>query len=93
MLSESLWCHAIEAGVGPDGVVVGAPVLDDSPPVDDVTEQVLIEAFVTEPAVETLDEPVASKITCTARCLPIQRRSVLRPFVLLEVLIRSPDGY
>jgi len=57
VLSGSLWRHAIAAGVGPAGVVVGTPGVDDRPSVGDIAEQVLVEAFVTEPVVETLDEP------------------------------------
>lgn len=76
MLSESLWRNAIEAGVGPDGVVVGLPILDDRPRVGDVTEQMLIEAFVTEPAVETLDEPVLLRLS---RCDIVPQH---RPFLL-----------
>ncbi|KXV09453.1 hypothetical protein AD930_02705 [Acetobacter malorum] len=55
MLSESLWRHAIEAGVGSDSILVGPPGVDDRPSVGEVAEQVLVEAFVAEPAVETLD--------------------------------------
>lgn len=42
MLSESLRRHAVEPGVGPDGVVVGPPGVDDGPSVGDVTEQMLV---------------------------------------------------
>lgn len=57
-MSDSLGRHAIEAGARPDGVIVGPPVLDDLPSMGDVTEWVHIQAFVTEPPVENLDEPV-----------------------------------
>ncbi|AFW01373.1 hypothetical protein B932_1804 [Gluconobacter oxydans H24] len=62
MLGESLWRHAVEASVGPDGVVVGSPGVDDRPNVGDVTEQMFVEAFVTEPTVEALDEPVLLRL-------------------------------
>lgn len=62
MLSESLWRHAVQAGVGPDGVVVGLPGVDNCPSMGEVAEQMLVEAFVAEPAVETLDEPVLLRL-------------------------------
>ena len=75
-MSESLWRHAIEAGVGSDGVVVGPPGVDDRPRVGEVVEQMLIEAFVAEPAVEALDEPVLLRLS---RCdvVPQHRPSFL----------------
>lgn len=63
--------------MGPDGVIVGTPGVDDRPSVGDVTEQMLIEAFVAEPAVEALDKPVLLRL---ARCdIVPQHRSLLRP--------------
>lgn len=44
--------------MGPDSVVVGPPGVDDRPSVGKVAKQVLVEAFVAEAAIETLDEPV-----------------------------------
>ena len=38
VLSESLWRDAIEAGVAPDGVVVGPLGVDDRPSVGKVAE-------------------------------------------------------
>lgn len=49
--------------MGPDGVVVGSPVVDDRPSMADVAEQMLVEAFVPEPPVETLDEPVLLRLS------------------------------
>lgn len=48
--------------MGPDGIVVRPQALDDRTGVGEVAEQVLVEAFVTEPAVEALDEPVLLRI-------------------------------
>lgn len=77
MLGESLWRHAIEAGVGPNGVVVGTPVFDDRPRVGEVAEQMLVEAFVTEPAIEALNEPV---LLLLARCdIAPQHRPLFLP--------------
>ena len=63
--------------MGLDGVIVGPPGVDDRPSVGDVTEQMLIEAFVAEPAVEALDEPVLLRL---AWCdIVPQHRSLLLP--------------
>lgn len=62
MLGESLWHHAIEAGVGPDGVVVGSPGVDERPSADDAAEQMLVEAFLMEPTDEALYEPVLLRL-------------------------------
>lgn len=43
--------------MGPDGVVVGSPSVDDRPNVGDVAEQTLVEAFITKSTDEALDEP------------------------------------
>lgn len=73
MMSESLRRHAVEAGVGSDDVVVGAPSLDDRAGVAEVAEQMLVEAFVTEPAVEALGEPVLLRLaTVGAQTLYIE---------------------
>lgn len=63
--------------MGPDGVVVGPPDVDDRPSVGEVAEQMLVEAFVTELAVETLDAPVLLRL---ARCDVVpQHRPPLLP--------------
>lgn len=62
VLNESLWRHAIEASMGPDSLVVGPPDVDDRPSVGDIAEQVVVEAFVREPAVEAFDEPVLLRL-------------------------------
>lgn len=55
----------------------GAPGVDDRAGVAAVVEQVLVEAFVSEPAVETLDEPV---LLWLSRCdIVPQHRSLLIP--------------
>jgi hypothetical protein len=41
--------------VGPDGIVVHAPGLDDQARVSQAEEPVLVQALVAEPAIETLD--------------------------------------
>ncbi len=48
--------------MGPDDVIVGLPGVDDRPSVDEVSEQVLVEAFVPELAVEAFDEPVLLRL-------------------------------
>lgn len=49
--------------LGPEGVVVSPPCVDNRSGVAEVTEQVLVEEFVTEPAVEALDEPVLLRLS------------------------------
>lgn len=67
----------IEAGVEPDGVVVGSPGVDDRPSMGNVAEQMLVQAFVTEPADEALDEPCLLRL---ARCDVVpQRRPLFLP--------------
>ena len=41
--------------MGPDGIVVHAPGLDDLARVSQAEEPVLVQALVAEPAIETLD--------------------------------------
>ena len=47
--------HVAEGTVGPDGIVVHAPGLDDLARVRQAEEPVLVQALVAESAVETLD--------------------------------------
>ena len=51
-----------EATVGSNGVVVDAPRLDDPPDLGDRGEDVLVEALVTEPAVEAFDEGILHRL-------------------------------
>lgn len=64
-------------GVGPDGVIGGSPGVDERPSADDAAEQMLVEAFVMEPADEALDEPCLLRL---ARCDVVpQRRPLFLP--------------
>lgn len=62
--------------MGPDGIVVSAPGLNDRAGVGEDSEQMLSEAFVPKPALETLDEPVLLR---PARCDVVPQH---RPFFL-----------
>ena len=48
--------------MGSDGVVVGAPSLDDPPRLGQRGEGVLIEAFIAQPAVEALHEGILDRL-------------------------------
>ena len=50
-------------GVGPIGVVVTTPVLDDHPGLQQGVEPPRVEQFITKPAVERLDESVLPLLT------------------------------
>src|SRR5260370_28211450 len=47
--------HVAEGTVGPDGIIVHAPGLDDLARVSQAEKPVLVQALVAEPAIETLD--------------------------------------
>ena len=51
-------CKAVEARLWPSGVVVDPPCFDDASGLTEVREEVLVETFVAQPAVEGLDEAV-----------------------------------
>jgi len=56
---ERVGGKAAEAGVRPAGVVVGSPLVNDTPSGREPSEQVLVEALVAEAAIEALDEAVS----------------------------------
>jgi len=51
--------------MGPDGIVVDTPSLDDPARLGKREEGVLIEAFIAQPSVEALDEGILDRL---ARC-------------------------
>ena len=57
------WCEPAKARVWPCGVVVDTPSLDDPAGLGEIGEQVLVEAFVAQPAVEQLDEAVLGRLS------------------------------
>ena len=60
-----MWGEPVEARVGSVQIVVGPPCVDKLPGPTQGREQMLVEAFVTQPPVERLDEPVLHRL---ARC-------------------------
>jgi hypothetical protein len=61
-VANVLGVHPAKAGVGAGRVVVGAPRFDDQSCFAEAVEQVLILAFVPEPAVEALDKGVLHRL-------------------------------
>ena len=55
---ELVWGQVLERAVRPDVVGVSAPVLDLAPGILEVREPMLVEALVSERAVESLDEGI-----------------------------------
>ena len=60
------------------GVVVDPPGFNRSPGAGQVSEQVLVEAFVAEPAVEAFDEPVLLRLAGAMECHSTDRSSCQR---------------
>ena len=55
-------CEPVQARVWSSGVVVDLPCFDDPSGFGKVAEQVLVEAFVAQPAIEGLDEAVLGRL-------------------------------
>src|SRR5215475_10567751 len=56
------WCEPAQARVWSCNVVVDTPGLDDPAGLGEIGEQVLVEAFVAQPAVERFDEAVLARL-------------------------------
>lgn len=71
-------CEPVEARVWSFGIVVDPPRFDDPAGFDQAREQMLVEAFITQPAVEGLNESVLGGF---ARCdvMPLDP-ALLLPF-------------
>lgn len=59
------WCEPVEARMWPVGVVVDSPVFDDPSCLVEVGEEMLVEALVSQAAVEAFDKSVLQRL---ARC-------------------------
>src|SRR3954451_10558052 len=78
---ELSWCEPVEARVRSVGIVVDPPCFDDLTRLFEITEQVLVEALVAQPAVEALHEAILHRFA---------RRDVV-PFDVV-LLLPSQDG-
>ena len=57
------WCEAVKARVWSLGVVVDPPCFDDFAGFGQASKQMLVEAFIAQPAVEGLDETILGGLT------------------------------
>ena len=63
---ELSWCEPVEARVRSVGVVVDPPFFDNLACLAEVREQVLVEALVTQSAVEAFDKSIVSGLAWPA---------------------------
>src|SRR5438445_7344092 len=79
-----------ERAVGPAPIVIHPPVLDEPPSVSEGEKPMLVQALVSEPAVEALDEGVLNGL---ARLDEVQPHApLIGPLVQAPELIRTNRG-